>query len=48
MATYEKAVRDIMSTNKLTFVRPGKGDHHNCYSPITQRHIPEESNIKSR
>jgi hypothetical protein len=48
MATYEKAVRDILSSNNCTFVRRGKGDHDIWYSPITKRHVTVDSKIKSR
>lgn len=48
MATYEKAVRDILSAHGCTFVRPGKGDHDIWYSPITKRHITVDGKIKSR
>lgn len=37
MAEYEKKVREILSQNKCTFIRHGKGDHDIWYSPITLR-----------
>ena len=48
MAAYEKKVRDLLSANRCTFVRHGKGDHDIWYSPITNRHITVDSKIKSR
>lgn len=48
MATYEKAVRDMLSSHGCSFVRSGKGDHEIWYSPITKRHITVDGKIKSR
>lgn len=48
MAEYEKKVREILREHGCTFVRRGKGDHDIWYSPITDRHFPVDSKIKSR
>jgi hypothetical protein len=39
VAEYEKKVRDILSRNKCTFIRRGKGDHDIWYSPLTNQNI---------
>ncbi|MDA8149513.1 MAG: type II toxin-antitoxin system HicA family toxin [Nitrospiraceae bacterium] len=38
----------ILREHGCTFVRPGKGDHAIWFSPITNRHFPMDSRIKSR
>ena len=48
MAEYEKQVRDILTKNRCTFVRHGRGDHDIWYSPITKRHVTVDTKIKSR
>lgn len=48
MAEYEKAVREILTQNRCTFLRHGKGDHDIWYSPITQRSVTVDTKIKSR
>ena len=48
MAEFEKKVREILREYGCTFVRRGKGDHDIWYSPITNRHFPVDSKIKSR
>ncbi|MCL2548706.1 MAG: type II toxin-antitoxin system HicA family toxin [Symbiobacteriaceae bacterium] len=48
MATYEKAVRDILVKNGCYFVRHGKGDHDIWYSPITRRKVTVDGKIPSR
>lgn len=48
MAEYEKKVRNILSQNKCSFIRHGKGDHDIWYSPITNRHVTVDTKIKSR
>ena len=48
MATYEKAVRELLRKHGCRFVRQGKGDHEVWYSPITNRSIIVDGKIKSR
>jgi len=48
MAEYEKKLRDILSKNKCSFVRRGKGDHDIWYSPITNQNFTVDTKIKSR
>lgn len=48
MAEYEKKLRDILSKNKCSFVRHGKGDHDIWYSPITNQNFTVDTKIKSR
>ena len=48
MAEYEKKVRDKLAEHGCKFVRHGKGDHDIWYSPITGKHFPVDSKIKSR
>jgi len=48
MAYFERKVRKILSDNGCYFVRRGKGDHDTWYSPITDKPITVDSEIKSR
>ncbi len=48
MADYAPAVRKILQQNDCYFERQGSGDHEIWYSPITNRHFPVDSKIKSR
>jgi len=48
MADYEHKVRTVLSENKCTFVRRGKGDHDVWYSPISGATFPVDGKIKSR
>ena len=48
MADYTREVIDMLSQNKCSFVRHGKGDHNIWYSPITNRNITVDTKIKSR
>ena len=48
MAEYEKKVRDLLKKNNCSFVRHGKGDHDIWFSPLSLRHIPVDTKIKSR
>lgn len=48
MADYSPDVKRFLRQNGCTFVRPGKGDHEIWFSPLTNRHFPVDSRIKSR
>jgi predicted RNA binding protein YcfA (HicA-like mRNA interferase family) len=48
MAEYEKKVRQILSEHGCYFVRHGKGDHDIWYSPITNRSVTVDGEIKIR
>ncbi len=48
MAEYEKKVRMLLSDHGCYFVRHGKGDHDIWFSPITNRTIVVDGEIKSR
>ena len=48
MAEYEKKVRIVLAENGCKFLRHGKGDHDIWFSPITNRKIVVDGNIKSR
>jgi hypothetical protein len=48
MAEYERKVRKVLSDNKCTFKRRGKGDHDIWYSPVTNRELTVDGKIKSR
>lgn len=48
MADYTREVVDMLSQNKCSFVRHGKGDHNIWHSPITKRNITVDTKIKSR
>jgi hypothetical protein len=45
---YEKKVRRILSEHGCVFVRHGKGDHDIWYSPITDKNITVDGEIKIR
>ena len=47
MAEYEKKVREILNSNGCRFVRHGKGDHDNYYSPVTNRNLHVDSKKKT-
>jgi YcfA-like protein. len=48
MAEYEIKVRQILKENGCYFVRHGKGDHDIWYSPITNRNITVDGEIRIR
>ena len=48
MAEYEKLVRRKLKEEGCYFVRHGKGDHDIWYSPMTNRNMPVDTQIKSR
>ena len=48
MPGYEHDVRRWLRDSGCTFARQGKGDHEIWYSPMTNRHFPVDSKIKSR
>ena len=48
MAEYERKVRQILKENGCYFVRHGKGDHDIWYSPITNRNITVDGEIRIR
>ncbi len=48
MAEYEKKVRQILRDHDCYFVRHGKGDHDIWYSPITNRSVTVDGEIKIR
>ena len=48
MAEYEKQVREILTKNRCTFVRHGRGDHDIWYSPISGKYFTVDGKIKSR
>jgi len=48
MAEFEKKVRTVLSTNRCSFHRHGKGDHDIWYSPISNIYFTVDSKIKSR
>jgi len=48
MAEYEKKVRKILREYGCYFVRRGKGDHDIWYSPITNRSVTVDGEIKIR
>jgi len=48
MAEYEKQVREILTKNRCTFVRHGRGDHDILYSPISGKYFTVDGKIKSR
>jgi predicted RNA binding protein YcfA (HicA-like mRNA interferase family) len=48
MPGYTPDVRRVLRENGCTFVRQGKGDHEIWYSPITNRNVTVDGNIKSR
>lgn len=48
MAEYEKAVRAVLTANKCTFVRHGKGGHAIWYSPLNGKYFTVDGKIKSR
>lgn len=48
MPDYSPDIKRTLRKNGCTFVRPGKGDHEIWFSPLTNRHFPVDSRIKSR
>jgi hypothetical protein len=48
MADYTRKVKKILSDNKCRFLRQGKGDHENWFSPITNRPFTVDGSIKKR
>ncbi len=48
MADYRREVVRLLKDARCYVVRQGKGDHEIWCSPITRRHFPVDSEIKSR
>jgi hypothetical protein len=48
MPGYEREVREYLRANGCYSVRKGKGDHEIWHSPITNRNITVDGEIKSR
>lgn len=48
MTEYEKKVRQLLKESGCYFIRHGKGDHDIWYSPITQRNITVDGEIRIR
>jgi ubiquinone biosynthesis protein Coq4 len=48
MAEYKKKVRQILRDHSCYFVRHGRGDHDIWHSPITERNITEDGEIRIR
>jgi hypothetical protein len=48
MADYAPEVKRLLREHGCMVVRPGKGDHEIWHSPITARHFPVDSRIRSR
>jgi hypothetical protein len=48
MPGYEREVREYLRSNGCYPVRKGKGDHEIWHSPITNRNITVDGEIKSR
>jgi len=48
MADYGRDVRNILSKNGCVFVRHSKGDYDIWFSPITNRNITVDGEIKKR
>ena len=48
MADYTRQVKNILSAHGCYFVRKGKGDHENWYSPILNKPFTVDGSIKKR
>lgn len=48
MGDFAPNVKELLRAAGCEFVRHGKGDHDIWFSPITERHFPVDSKIKSR
>ena len=48
MPGFTRDLKKLLRRAGCTKVREAKGDHEWWYSPITDRHFPVDSNIKSR
>jgi hypothetical protein len=48
MADYVRKVKLLFKENNCSFVRQGKGDHEIWYSPIVNKNIAIDGNIKKR
>jgi hypothetical protein len=48
MKSFTPELKKILSKAGCRFVRKGKGDHEVWENPITGKHFPVDSNIKSR
>ena len=48
MAGYTGPLKRRLKENGCYYKRPGKGDHEIWYSPISGKHFPVDSDIKSR
>ncbi|MFZ4616648.1 MAG: type II toxin-antitoxin system HicA family toxin, partial [Rectinemataceae bacterium] len=47
-ANFTQQLKKLLSAAGCTFVRHGKGDHDIWTSPISNKHFPVDSTIKSR
>lgn len=48
MADYTPQLKKLLREADCTFHRQGKGDHEIWFSPLTEKHFPVDSKIKSR
>lgn len=48
MKSFTPELKRLLEKAGCFFVRPGRGDHEIWESPITQRRITVDNNIKSR
>lgn len=48
MASFTRAVKRRLRNAGCRMVRQGRGDHEIWFSPISGKHFPVDSNIKSR
>ena len=48
MADYTRQIKKILTDNGCYFMRRGKGDHENWYSPILNRPFTVDRSIKKR
>lgn len=48
MASYLRKLKKLLADAGCRFHRQGRGDHEIWYSPITERYITVDVNLKSR
>lgn len=48
MAGFTGPLKKLLKENGCYYKRPGKGDHDIWYSPISRKHFPVDSDLKSR
>jgi len=48
MADYTRRLKRLLKDAGCSFVRQAKGDHEYWYSPLSEKHFPVDSHIKSR